>query len=101
MVAFSASRFVWCAIEVITLMTSPISMEDSPNFDTAVFAVSNAVPQIGKELCQAFPHLSDSIAALHLDFPGQVALARCRHHCQDAVYFLPKLLRRHPFAFNP
>src|SRR5208337_3554205 len=33
MVALSASRFVCCAIEVMTLMTCPISVEESPSLD--------------------------------------------------------------------
>ncbi len=31
MVAFNASRFVCCAMEVMTLMTLPISVDDSPS----------------------------------------------------------------------
>src|SRR5208337_5108591 len=40
MVAFRANRLVCWAIEVMTLITWPISAEDSPSLDTVVFAVS-------------------------------------------------------------
>jgi len=39
-VAFKASRLVCCAIEVMTLSTSPIWAEDSPSLETAVVVVS-------------------------------------------------------------
>jgi hypothetical protein len=39
-VALSASRFVCWAIDVITLMTSPISADDAPSFDTVAFVDS-------------------------------------------------------------
>jgi len=40
MVAFNASKLVCCAIDVITLMTWPISFEDSPNLDTVAVVLS-------------------------------------------------------------
>ena len=39
-VALSASRFVWSAIEVITLITLPISALDSPSLATVVLVLS-------------------------------------------------------------
>src|SRR5271165_3498068 len=39
-VALSARRLVCCAIEVMTLITWPISLEDSPNLETVAVVVS-------------------------------------------------------------
>ena len=40
MVAFRASRFVCCATDVMTLMTSPISLLDSPSLATVSLVAS-------------------------------------------------------------
>ena len=55
MVAFSASRLVCSAMQVITFTTLPISAEDSPSFVTVALVVSTAVT--------AFAATSDAAAA--------------------------------------
>jgi len=46
MVAFKASKLVCCAMEVMTLMTMPISALDWPNLATVVLAACAVVTAV-------------------------------------------------------
>src|SRR5271163_2905904 len=61
MVAFRASRFVCWAIDVMTLMTWPISAEDSPSLDTVAFAVSAALTAVLATLAASVAFLAISL----------------------------------------
>lgn len=53
MVAFSASRFVWPAIEVIASMTSPVRAADSPS-TVMVWDAAATEPTASRATCEAF-----------------------------------------------
>src|SRR6202044_706991 len=61
MVALRASRFVWWAIDVMTLMTWPISAEDSPSLETVAFAVSAALTAVLATLAASVAFLAMSL----------------------------------------
>ena len=77
-VAFSASRLVCCAIDVITLITLPISVLDSPSLVTVTFVASRDMDRILRHSCRLIGVLGDfADGALHL-------LAARSHGCHIA-----------------
>ena len=67
MVAFRASRLVCCAMEVMTLMTWPISVEESPSLDTVAVVVSATLTAPVATLAASVAFLAISLmVAAHL-----------------------------------
>ena len=95
MVAFSASRLVCCAIDVITLITWPISALDSPSLAIVVLVVFRCSYRCGRDLGGFGGVLRDFLDA------GAYLFGTGRHRLQVLVHLLPHSKPRSPVPKFP